>query len=78
MTKRSSHEIGVKKLCTLVSDMSMVPKNLFPKKIGVNSVPYYEVRFDLVMTVKSAMMIVFHSELGGKKFGSVTAQYTED
>lgn len=71
-----STNIAVGELCKLIADLSMVPKDLFTRKIGPNAVPYYHVSFNLIMTVKSAMMIVFQLEFGGKKYGSVTAEYS--
>lgn len=68
--------IAVGELCKLIADLSMVPKDLFTRKIGPNAVPYYHVSFNLIMTVKSAMMIVFQLEFGGKKYGSVAAEYS--
>lgn len=67
---------AVEELCKLIADLSVVPKSLFTVKVGPNAVPYYHVSFNLIMTVKSAMMIVFQLEFGGKKYGSVTAEYT--
>lgn len=78
ITRNYLHEVAVDVVCKLVSDLSMVPKELFTKKIGPESVPYYQARFNLVVTVKSAMLITFHLEFNGKRYGSVTADYMQD
>lgn len=61
-------------LCTFTSDLSSVPRSLFTKKEGVGS-SYYEISYNLVMTLQSALL-VWHIEFQGKKYGSVTAKYT--
>lgn len=73
-----SHQVAVEELCKLISDLSMVPKEFFIRKVGPNKVPYHHLSFNLILTVKSAMVIVFHLEFGGKKYGSVKAEYTQD
>lgn len=69
--------LAVKLLCTFKSDLNKVPRHLFIKKKGVNSLSYYEINYKLVMTLQSAQL-VFHMEFQGKEYGSERANYLYD
>ncbi|KAK4182907.1 hypothetical protein QBC35DRAFT_419950 [Podospora australis] len=71
------HEFGqpVHQNCTLVSDLRNIPRNLFNMKRGVDGELYYDVNFDLVITLKSALM-EFSLEFDGKPFGTVSPKFT--
>ncbi|KAK2691598.1 hypothetical protein QWA68_007810 [Fusarium oxysporum] len=60
--------------CILKSDMSTVPKSKFEKKIDQKGLPYWQLDYDLVVSLKSAVM-KFSIEIDGESFGSVNAKY---
>lgn len=60
--------------CTLVADLRTVDRKLFTKMVGVDGFTYYEVSYDLAITIKSAVM-KFSLEVKGKEMGAVDARY---
>jgi hypothetical protein len=61
--------------CTLTADLSSVDPNTFKKKIGVEDKKvYWEVHYDICITVQPAMMR-FSIEVKGKEMGSMEARY---
>lgn len=63
-------------LCHLESDLSMLPTSEFTKRMGLDSQEYYEIHFEFVLTMKSAMILTFEQMFKGKRYGSVTAKYS--
>ena len=60
--------------CTLTADLRKVDRGFFKKRTGADGRIYYDVLFDLVITMQSAMM-KFSLEFRGKKMGSVDVDY---
>ncbi|RPB17468.1 actin-like ATPase domain-containing protein [Morchella conica CCBAS932] len=71
------HNGTLRTLCKVTSDLSNVSKSRFRLSRGINGQPFYEVFFNLVITIKSAA-IVFHLELDGVKYGTAKATYIHD
>lgn len=69
--------VAVRQLCSLVSDLSGVPKGSFHERIGPNLIPYLEVHFELVITRQSTMLD-FHLESCGERYDTVTVKYLHD
>lgn len=63
--------------CTINSDLSMIPRNLFRKKIGLDQEPYYHISYNLVVTIKSGD-VQFELEFRGKNYGKAKAKYAHD
>ncbi|KAH6884874.1 hypothetical protein B0T10DRAFT_550765 [Thelonectria olida] len=61
--------------CILISDLSKVPRSHFKRQIGKDGTPYWDVKFDLVITLECAVM-KFGLEIDGESFGWVDAKYT--
>ncbi|KAJ5931069.1 hypothetical protein N7466_006562 [Penicillium verhagenii] len=61
-------------LCTLTSDLSRIPKELFEKLTNSRGVEYYVIKFELVLTPFSASML-FELQFNGERYGSVQAEY---
>ena len=60
--------------CKLSADLRSIDRSLLKDKIGADGKPYVEVKFDLVISLKSALM-KFSLEIKGKEYGSVAAKY---
>jgi len=60
--------------CNLKADLSSVPKEVFKrKKLGATG-EYWELHYNLLVSVESGPMI-FSLEIGGKQYGQVSADY---
>jgi hypothetical protein len=64
----------VKPNCTLSADLRTIDKSLLQPKTGADGKAYVDVNYDLVVSLKSALM-KFSLEIKGKEFGSVNAKY---
>ncbi|KAL2066732.1 hypothetical protein VTL71DRAFT_2804 [Oculimacula yallundae] len=60
--------------CSLKADLTNVDRNIFPRFMGVDNIVYYDVTYDLAITMKSAVM-KFSLEMGGIEMGTVDAEY---
>ncbi|KAF8861505.1 Hsp70 family protein-like protein [Acephala macrosclerotiorum] len=60
--------------CTLTADLRTVNRNKFKKSIGADGATYYQVHYELAITIQSAMM-KFSLEIDGKEMGTVNAKY---
>lgn len=58
----------------MVTDLSKVPKSEFKLRTGKNGREYYRIDYDLVITLKTAVM-KFTSEIDGEEMGSIEAKY---
>lgn len=61
--------------CILESDLRSVPRTMFKKMIAKDGRPYYDVYYNLIVTIDSAVMR-FSLEFNGQEMGKVEAQYT--
>jgi len=64
----------VKPNCTLSADLSNTNRSNFKEKVCADGKSYVDVHYDLVVSLKSALM-KFSLEINGKEFGSVAAKY---
>lgn len=64
----------VKPNCQLTANLASIDKKHIISKVGADGITYNDVYFDLVVSVKSALM-KFSLEIKGKEFGSVNAKY---
>lgn len=60
--------------CVLTADLSKVDRGLFKKVVGIDGRNYVQVFYDLVVTMKSAVM-KFSLEIKGEEMGSVSAKF---
>lgn len=60
--------------CVLTADLTSVDRAQFKKTVGADGLPYINVHYHLVITVKTAMM-KFSIEVNGKEMGTVNASY---
>ncbi|KAL9577735.1 MAG: hypothetical protein Q9212_006175 [Teloschistes hypoglaucus] len=60
--------------CKLTADLTGVSKHHFARMVGVDGTPYVAVSYDLVVSMKTAVM-KFSLEIGGEEMGSVEASY---
>lgn len=60
--------------CQLTADLRNVDRSVFKKKMSLQNGTYYEVHYDLVVTIQAAVM-KFSLEIDGKEMGSVEALY---
>ena len=60
--------------CVLTADLSSVDRKHLQRVTGQDGNVYYEVHFDLLITIKPAMM-KFSLEFKGKEMGTVNAKY---
>jgi hypothetical protein len=58
----------------MVTDFSKVSKSKFKARTGKNGRQYYRIGYDLVITLKTAVM-KFTAEINGKQMGSIEAKY---
>ncbi|KAL3954485.1 hypothetical protein ACCO45_010048 [Purpureocillium lilacinum] len=61
--------------CVLTSDLSSVPDSKFIKRRAPDNQPYFDVCYDLVVTLESAVL-KFSLEMDGKAMGTVEAKYS--
>ncbi|KAJ5339952.1 hypothetical protein N7452_006680 [Penicillium brevicompactum] len=61
-------------LCTVKSDLTRVPRDLFEKKTNNKGESYYEVHYHMVLTPVSAGLLL-SLEFNGMSYGSVRARY---
>lgn len=62
-------------VCKLTSRLpASIPKDIFPKRTSPYGFEYYDINYNLIMTVESATL-TFEFEFEGKTYGSVTAKY---
>ncbi|TGO25935.1 hypothetical protein BPAE_0069g00070 [Botrytis paeoniae] len=66
--------ITVKQNCVLKADLSGVGRSTFKQRTSVLGTPCWDVHYDLVVAVSSAVM-KFSLEIKGKEMGSVEAKY---
>lgn len=66
--------ITVKQNCVLTVDLSGVDRSTFKQRTSILGTPCWDVHYDLVVAVSSAVM-KFSLEIKGKKMGSVEAKY---
>ncbi|KAE8151683.1 actin-like ATPase domain-containing protein [Aspergillus avenaceus] len=62
------------RLCTLETDLSTVPRQLFHRKRTSKGVEYWEVQYELVITPTSATLL-FELKFNGVAYGCVRAKY---
>jgi hypothetical protein len=67
-------KVGVLRLCTLETDLSKVPRQLFQRKRNSKGIEYFEIHYTLTVTPTSALLL-FNLELNGVSYGSVSSQY---
>ena len=60
--------------CTLSSDLRSIDRSTFVKMVGADGKSYIDVKYNLVVSVKSALMR-FSLEIKDKEYGSVAAKY---
>lgn len=60
--------------CKLTADLTGVSESHFQHKVGPNGVPYFDIHYDLVITMKTAIM-KFSLEIEGEEMGCVQASY---
>ncbi|KAG9231241.1 Hsp70 family protein-like protein [Amylocarpus encephaloides] len=60
--------------CTLIADFTEMDRKKLKKRTGVDGKIYFKLGYDLVVTIKSAIMN-FSLEIDGKVIGSVEAKY---
>ncbi|KAH7370903.1 Hsp70 family protein-like protein [Rhexocercosporidium sp. MPI-PUGE-AT-0058] len=60
--------------CLLKADLRDVDRSKFRKVIGVDNHTYYDVNYDLAITMKSAFM-KFSLEMDGKEMGTIDTRY---
>ncbi|RAH80826.1 actin-like ATPase domain-containing protein [Aspergillus japonicus CBS 114.51] len=61
-------------LCTLNSDLSKIPRQLFRRKKNSSGNEYYEITYTLKVTPASASLL-FDLEFNGVSYGSVSSRY---
>ena len=60
--------------CLLTADLRSIDRSHFKKRTGVDGQLYVDIHYNLVITVKPAVM-KFSLEVNGKEMGSVSAKY---
>ncbi|KAI5460779.1 hypothetical protein BGZ63DRAFT_414898 [Mariannaea sp. PMI_226] len=60
--------------CEVIADLSKVPSSKFSRRIVLKKYTSWDVNYDLVITLESAVM-KFGLEIDGESFGSVNAKY---
>ena len=61
-------------VCTLEVDPSVIPKDMFQRKIRRNGKPYFKIKYDILITIQSAS-ILFEFEVNGTVYDGVKALY---
>jgi hypothetical protein len=61
--------------CVLNADLRSVPRTQFRKMKAAGGRMYYDVHYNLVVMIQSAVM-KFSLEIGGEEMGSVDAKYS--
>lgn len=65
------------KACTAHSDLTTIPKELFPIKTSPTGKEYYDISYELVMSIRSGD-VHFGLEFQGKNYGTAKVQYEHD
>lgn len=60
--------------CNLPADLRGADLSKFKKRIGTNGLTYFDVHYDLAVTIAPAVM-KFSLEMDGKEMGTVNANY---
>lgn len=60
--------------CTLIADLRTADRSKFSKSVGKDGVTYYDVHYELAITIQSAVM-KFSLEIDSKEIGTVNAKY---
>ncbi|KAL8693889.1 MAG: hypothetical protein Q9218_001354 [Villophora microphyllina] len=60
--------------CRLTADLTAVSKHHFQSKVAFDGTPYVDISYDLVVSMKTAIM-KFSLEVDGEEMGSVEASY---
>jgi hypothetical protein len=60
--------------CSVKADLRTVPKYHFIEKTAIDGRNYYDIDYNLVITMKTAIM-KFSLEIDGQELGSVQAKY---
>jgi hypothetical protein len=60
--------------CVLISDLTKVDRSHFKRKTGIHGLTYYQISYDLTVTMQPANM-KFALEIDGEEMGSVEANY---
>ncbi|RPB13452.1 actin-like ATPase domain-containing protein [Morchella conica CCBAS932] len=60
-------------VCKLKTNLNVVPRELFDKRIAENGQPYYHIQFNLSMKIQNALVFAF--EFKGKTYSSVEATF---
>lgn len=63
--------------CIAHCDLTAIPKELFARKTSPTGKPYYEISYNLVMTIRSGD-VHFGVEFQGKNYGTAKVQYAHD
>lgn len=62
--------------CVLSADLKQIDRSHLKQKTGANGKSYVDVNYDLVISLKSALMR-FSLEIKGKEFGSVAVNWDQ-
>jgi len=65
---------SIKENCTVKSDLRGIPRDRFQQRVDKKGKEYYDINFDLVVKLESALM-TFSCEVDGKIMGSAEAKY---
>lgn len=65
--------VDVFTVCKLKTNLNVVPRELFDKRIAENGQPYYHIQFNLSMKIQNALVFAF--EFKGKTYSSVEATF---
>ena len=61
-------------VCTLEVDLSVIPKEKFVPKVGINGKSYFRLTFELLMSMQSAS-ILFEFDVDGVVYQDVSAHF---
>lgn len=67
-------KVGVLPLCTLETDLSKIPRQLFERKRNSKGIEYLKITYTLTVTPTSALLL-FDLEFNGISYGSVSSRY---
>ena len=65
---------GVLPLCTLQTDLSKIPRELFERKRNSKGIQYFKICYALTVKPTSALLL-FDLEFNGTSYGSVSSRY---
>lgn len=65
---------SIKTNCTMKVDLTGVDRTKFKPRMGISGKQYWDIHYDLVVTIMPAVM-KFSLEIKGKEMGSVVAKY---